>query len=98
MSLPAGPTPGTNKAGSNLGSHTQSTTASAKWIASGTRSVHQVADSHSGTSSVAIAASLSSFRHTLPINLNGQFIQADSPPQLNANALTPAVPRHQWRE
>ena len=79
-SLLAGPTPGTNKVGSNLGSHTQSTTASAKWIASGTKSVHQVADSHSGTSSVAVAASLSSFRHTLPISLNGQLIQADPAP------------------
>jgi hypothetical protein len=37
-------------------------------------SVHLVADSHSGTSTVAIAASLSSFRHTLPINLKGQLI------------------------
>jgi len=54
-----------------------------------------VADTHSGTSGVVVAASLSSFRHTLPISLNGQLIQADSPPQSNANALTPAVFRHQ---
>ncbi len=69
MSLPLGPTPGTNKVGSILGSHTQSTAASAKWIAFGTRSVHQVADSHSGTSNVAIIASFFNFRHNLPNNL-----------------------------
>ena len=94
MSLPFGPTPGRNKADSVIGSHAQSTTASAKWIAPGTKSVHQVADSHNGTSSVATAASLCSFRHTLPLSLNGPLPQVDSPPQLNANALTPAVRRH----
>ena len=93
-SHPVGPTPGTNKVGSIMGSHTQSTTASMKWIESGNKSVHQVADSQNGTTSVATAASLCSFRHTLPISMNGPLPQADSPPQLNANALTLTVPRH----
>jgi len=80
MFLPTGPTPGTNKVGSIMGSHTQSTTASTKCLASGTKSVHQVADTHIGTSGVAIVASLYSFRQTLPIDLKGQLIQTDSPP------------------
>jgi hypothetical protein len=71
-SLPVGQTPGTNKVGSILGIHTQSTTALAKWIASGTKSVYQMADSHNGTSGVATVASLCSFRHTVPISLYGQ--------------------------
>jgi hypothetical protein len=62
-------TSGKNKEEFILGSQNQSTIAEAKCIASGTRRVHHVADSHSGTRNVAVAASRFNFRHTLPNNL-----------------------------
>ena len=64
MVLP-GAVPGTNRSGSDLGSHTQLTTASAKWDPSGTTRLHHEADSHDGINIVAITMSCCSFRHTL---------------------------------
>ena len=62
-----GAVPGTKRSGSDLGSHTQSTTStSAKCATSGATSLHHVADSHNGISIVAIAPSCSSFLQTLP--------------------------------
>ena len=53
MSLLPGPTPGTKMEGSILGSQTQSTIVSTKCVASGTRSVHHVADSYITTERAA---------------------------------------------
>ena len=58
-----------NKFGSDLGSHTQSTAASEKCAASGTKSVHQVDDSHNGAITVVEAPSFCNFRQTRPNNM-----------------------------
>ncbi len=60
-----GAVPGTKRSGPDLGSHTQSTTASAKCATSGATSLHHVADSHNGINIVAIAPSCYSFLETL---------------------------------
>ncbi len=60
-----GAVPGIHKSGSDLGSHTQSTTASAKCTPSGTTSLHHVADSHDGISIVVVTMSCCSYRHTM---------------------------------
>ncbi len=77
-----GAVPGTKRSGSDIGSHTQSTTASSKCATSGATSLHHVADSHNGINIVAIDPSFSSFLQTLPPILQGQCIQAGSPLQL----------------
>ena len=97
MTLP-GAVPGTKRLGSDLGSHTQSTTASAKCVPFGTTSRHHVDDSHNGISIVAIAPSCCSFRQTLPTIMYGQCIQAISSLQSYAKAFTPPDRLHQCNE
>ena len=64
MALP-GAVPEMKRLVSDLGNHTQSTTASAKCAASSANSLHHVADSHIEIAIVAIAPSFCNLLQTL---------------------------------